>query len=206
MNRLLSRQRSCRRSCLPAALAAGLIGLAAVGSGTAWAESIDADGRFGGWALGGLAYSLQPPAENSLTVLNSKIRIGSSLVPQIEPYANIQPWIGPGAGSSLTPRGAVNGLGAGLGGGLSGGVLVDVPLGSFVFTPSIGAGTLPSVRREGSPTTEFRSQLELGYEFDNKSRFSLGYSRIVNDASAGDPAAGTNNVFGLYYRLPFGGP
>ncbi|WP_345773843.1 hypothetical protein [Azospirillum endophyticum] len=214
MNRLLSRQRrsrgSSRRSSLPAALAAGLIGLAVAGSGTARAESIDADGRFGGWALGGLAYSLQPPAESNLTVLNSKVRIGSSLLPQIEPYANIQPWIGPGTGSSLTPRGAVNGLGAGLGsglgGGLSGGVLVDVPLGSFVFTPSVGAGTLPSARREGGPTTEFRSQLELGYEFDNKSRFSLGYSRIVNDAAAGDPAAGTNNVFGLYYRLPFGGP
>ncbi|PWC51731.1 hypothetical protein TSA6c_17825 [Azospirillum sp. TSA6c] len=206
---------SHQRNCLPAVLAASLLGLALTGggvatSGVALAESIDADGRFGNWALGGLAYSLQPPQESNLTVLNSKVRIGSSLVPQIEPYVNIQPWIGPGTGSSLTPRGAVNGfsggLAGGLSGGLSGGVLVDVPLGSFVFTPSVGAGTLPTARREGAPTTEFRSQLELGYEFDNKSRFSLGYSRIVNDAAAGDPAAGTNNVFGFYYRLPFGGP
>ncbi|WP_247879738.1 hypothetical protein [Azospirillum sp. TSA6c] len=212
MKRLRS---SHQRNCLPAVLAASLLGLALTGggvatSGVALAESIDADGRFGNWALGGLAYSLQPPQESNLTVLNSKVRIGSSLVPQIEPYVNIQPWIGPGTGSSLTPRGAVNGfsggLAGGLSGGLSGGVLVDVPLGSFVFTPSVGAGTLPTARREGAPTTEFRSQLELGYEFDNKSRFSLGYSRIVNDAAAGDPAAGTNNVFGFYYRLPFGGP
>lgn len=181
--------------------------------GTAGAQAIDADGRFGNWALGGLAYSLQPPADSNITVLNSKMRIGGSLIPQIEPYASVQPWIGPGTGSSLTPRGAVTGLGGGVTGpvsgglpGLMGGVLIDVPLGSFVFTPSVGAGTLPTVRREGGPGTEFRSQLELGYEFDNKSRFSLGYSRIVNDAAAGDPAAGANNVFGFYYRLPFGGP
>lgn len=211
MNRLFSRQRICRRRIrLPAVLAAWVLALVfalpGAGAGSARAESIDADGRFGNWALGGLAYSLQPPAESSLTILNSKMRIGSSLIPQIEPYVTIQPWIGPGSGSSLTPRGAVNRLGPGLSGGLSGGVLVDVPLGSFVFTPSFGAGTLSTARREGAPTTEFRSQLELGYEFDNKSRFSLGYSRIVNDAAAGDPAAGTNNVFGFYYRLPFGGP
>ncbi|WP_244433609.1 hypothetical protein [Azospirillum sp. B506] len=202
MNRLFRLQ----RICLPAVLAACLLGVVLAGGGTARADSIDADGRFGNWALGGLAYNLQPPAESSLTVLNSKVRIGSSLVPQIEPYVSIQPWIGPGSSGSLTPRGAATGLTRGLGGGLSGGVLVDVPLGSFVFTPSVGAGTLPTARREGAPTTEFRSQLELGYEFDNKSRFSLGYSRIVNDAGAGDPAAGTNNVFGFYYRLPFGGP
>jgi hypothetical protein len=191
---------------LAACLLALVFLLPGAGAGRARAESIDADGRFGNWAVGGLAYSLQPPAESSLTVLNSKMRIGSSLIPQVEPYVTIQPWIGPASGSSLTPRGGVSGLGAGLTGGLSGGVLVDVPLGSFVFTPSFGAGTLPAARREGAPTTEFRSQLELGYEFDNKSRFSLGYSRIVNDAAAGDPAAGTNNVFGFYYRLPFGGP
>ncbi|KAA0591906.1 hypothetical protein FZ942_30140 [Azospirillum lipoferum] len=202
----VKRLSSHRRNRLPATLAGCLLGLALMGNGMARAESIDADGRFGNWALGGLAYSLQPPPESNLSVLNSKVRIGSSLIPQIEPYVNIQPWIGPGTGSSLTPRGGVTGLSRGLSGGLSGGVLVDVPLGSFVFTPSVGAGTLPTARREGAPTTEFRSQLELGYEFDNKSRFSLGYSRIVNDAAAGDPAAGTNNVFGFYYRLPFGGP
>ncbi|WP_434624911.1 hypothetical protein [Azospirillum sp. B2RO_4] len=206
MNRLFSRQGNCPQAISAACLLAFAFTLLGAGVGSARAESIDADGRFGNWAVGGLAYSLQPPAESNLTILNSKMRIGSSLVPQVEPYVTIQPWIGPGSGSSLTPRGAVTGLGTGLTGGLSGGVLVDVPLGSFVFTPSFGAGTLPTARREGAPTTEFRSQLELGYEFDNKSRFSLGYSRIVNDAAAGDPAAGTNNVFGFYYRLPFGGP
>ncbi len=206
MNRLFSRQGNCPPTALTACLVAVAFTILGAGAGSARAESIDADGRFGNWAVGGLAYSLQPPAESNLTILNSKMRIGSSLIPQAEPYVTIQPWIGPASGSSVTPRGAVTGLGAGLTGGLSGGVLVDVPLGSFVFTPSFGAGTLPTARREGAPTTEFRSQLELGYEFDNKSRFSLGYSRIVNDAAAGDPAAGTNNVFGFYYRLPFGGP
>ncbi|MFP5511822.1 MAG: hypothetical protein ACLGJC_01880 [Alphaproteobacteria bacterium] len=215
MNRLFSRLTHSIPATVRAGFAAGALACAL--AGPAGAETIDADGRFGNWALGGLAYSLQPPAESSLTVLNSKMRLGGSLIPQIEPFASVQPWIGPGTGSSLTPRGAVTGLAGGLAGtgsggvsgglaGIMGGVLIDVPLGSFVFTPSVGAGTLPTVRREGAPTTEFRSQLELGYQFDNNSRFSLGYSRIVNDAAAGDPAAGTNNVFGFYYRLPFGGP
>ena len=223
MNRLFSRL----THSIPAAARAGMIAgiLACILAEPVAAQTIDADGRFGNWALGGLAYSLQPPAESSLTVLNSKMRIGSSLIPQIEGYASVRPWIGPGTGSSLTPRGAVTGLTGGLSGGLGsglagtgsagissglagimGGVLIDVPLGSFVFTPSVGAGTLPTVRREGAPTTEFRSQLELGYQFDNNSRFSLGYSRIINDAASGDPSAGANNVFGFYYRLPFGGP
>ncbi|MBP2303275.1 hypothetical protein [Azospirillum picis] len=176
----------------------------------AGAQAIDAEGRLGDWAVGGLAYGVQQQPDNSLGILNSKLRLGGSLVPQLEPYAAIRPWIGPSTGSSLTPTDAIPGLAGGaLSTGLTGmmgGVLIDVPLGSFIFTPSVGAGSLPSARREGAPTTEFRSQLELGYEFDNKSRFSMGYSRIVNDAAAGDPAAGTNNVFGLYYRLPFGGP
>ncbi|WP_109110089.1 hypothetical protein [Azospirillum sp. TSO35-2] len=206
-----------------ALLAATLLTFAA--AGPALAIEADGDGRIGNWAIGGLAYGMQAPVDSSLGVLNSKMRFGGSLVPQTEPYAAIRPWIGPGSSGSLTPRGAGLGMvgggpaGDGLaaggmpGGGVStglagmmGGVLIDVPLGSFVFTPSFGAGALPGARREGAPTTEFRSQLELGYEFDNKSRFSMGYSRIVNDASSSDPAAGPNNVFGFYYRLPFGGP
>ena len=219
MNRLFSHlTHSTPAATRGGPIAGALAGiLSCILAGPAAAQTIDADGRFGNWALGGLAYSLQPPAESSLTILNSKMRIGGSLIPQIEGYASVQPWIGPGTGSSLTPRGAVTGLAGGLPGtgsagvsgglaGIMGGVLIDVPLGSFVFTPSVGAGTLPTVRRDGAPTTEFRSQLELGYQFDNNSRFSLGYSRIVNDAAAGDPASGTNNVFGFYYRLPFGGP
>ncbi len=164
------------------------------------------------WTLGGLAYGL-PAADarpddrrlgdSRLSDLNNKMRIGASLFPAIEGYAAVRPWIGPGGseggGRSLTSAG-----------GVMGGVLIDVPLGSFVFTPSFGASlgptSLPRAQRDAGATTEFRSQLELGYVFDNKSRFSLGYSRIATDAAAADSVNAPNNVFGFYYRLPFGGP
>ncbi len=186
--------------CLTAALGVVL----AVGPATA--QTVTGD-RIGTWTVGGLAYVVQAPPDNSLSGLNSKMRLGSSsLVPQIEPYASLRPWIGPGSqglgaqGLGGAARGTIPGA------GLMGGVLVDVPFGSFVFTPSFGAGTLPRAPRDGGTVTEFRSQLEVGYEFDNKSRFSLGYSRIATDGNPTDPAMATNNVFGFYYRLPFGGP
>ncbi|MBP2232001.1 hypothetical protein J2847_005326 [Azospirillum agricola] len=190
--------------CLSAALGALLPGLAAN------AQTVGAGDRIGNWTVGGLAYTVQTPPENTLSGLNSKVRIGgASLLPQIERYASVRPWIGPGAQSfDGSARASMAGSLAGAGGttGLMGGVLIDVPLGSFVFTPSFGAGTLPRTPRDGGATTEFRSQLELGYEFDNKSRFSLGYSRIATDGGSADAASAPNNVFGLYYRLPFGGP
>ena len=176
----------------------------------AYAQSLGDGGRMGGWTVGGLAYSAPGPAENTLSGLNSKMRLGTtSLVPQIESFATVRPWIGPGAQAlDGIPRAAGS---AGLAGGLTntgvmGGILIDVPFGAFVFTPSFGAGTLPRSSRDGGATTEFRSQVELGYEFDNKSRFSLGYSRIATDGNPAEPASAPNNVFGLYYRLPFGGP
>ncbi len=190
------------------ALGLFLLGAMPVTAGAAHAAAVDGSGsedRIGNWTVGGLASytAVQGPAENTLAGLNSKIRIGSSLVPQIERYAAVRPWIGPGA---QTPGAAGFAGAAGGSGGVAGGILVDVPLGSFVFTPSFGAGTLPRTPRDGGATTEFRSQLELGYEFDNKSRFSLGYSRIATDGNPADSASAPNNVFGFYYRLPFGGP
>lgn len=186
-----------RRSFIPF-LSAAVLAMA----GAAWPANAQSVGdRVGNWTVGGLAYVVQSPPENTVSGLNSKMRIGSSLVPQMEPYASLRPWIGPGAQILDGPaRGTPSGT------GLMGGVLVDVPLGSFIFTPSFGAGTLPRSQRDGGAVTEFRSQLEVGYEFDNKSRFSLGYSRIATDGNPADPATATNNVFGLYYRLPFGGP
>lgn len=185
-------------AALAVALGAALPGMAL----QARAQTGPDGDRIGNWTIGGLAYSVQAPPENTMTGLNSKMRIGgASLLPQIEPYASVRPWIGPGAQPVNGPA-----LGAGGMAGLMGGVLIDVPLGSFVFTPSFGAGTMPRTPRDGGTVTEFRSQLELGYEFDNKSRFSLGYSRIATDGNPTDTPSGPNNVFGLYYRLPFGGP
>lgn len=157
------------------------------------------DGRIGNWKIGGLAYSLGEPAvDNRVSdLLQDKVRIGSPLVPQLAPYASVRPWLAPGPAAVDGPASGVSGL--------RGGILIDVPLGSFVFTPSFGAGTLPRTIRDPAGSREFRSQLELGYEFDNKSRFSLGYSRIATDGNPGEGSQTANNVFGLYYRLPFGG-
>lgn len=170
------------------------------------------------WTLGDLAYGLPPLdaqsddrklSDSRLSSLNNKMRLGGSPMPGVEAYAVIRPWIGLGgdAGGRALTSGGPGSSGAG---GVMGGVLIDVPLGSFIFTPSFGASlgptNLPRAQRDAGATTEFRSQLELGYVFDNKSRFSLGYSRIATDGNTVDSANAPNNVFGFYYRLPFGGP
>lgn len=48
---------------------------------------------------------------------------------------------------------------------------------------------------------EFRSQFELAYRFDNRSRLGLAYSHYSN-ADLGDDNPGTE-TFSLYYSLPF---
>ncbi len=115
-------------------------------------------------------------------------RFGTSLVGFIEPYAQVRPFVG----AEATSDGSVYGLG---------GILVDVPLGPFVFTPSFGAGLYAQGGGKdlGSPL-EFRSQLEFAYEFENKSRFSVGYSHISN-AGISDTNPGTN-IVSMYYHVP----
>ena len=148
--------------------------------------------RIGNWKIGALAYTTGELPEMKVSDLHNKVRIGSSLVPKLEGYAEVRPWVALGP---TAPDGTLHGMG---------GILIDVPMGAFVFTPSIGAGTLPRSARDPAGAVEFRSQLELGYEFENKSRFSLGYSRIDNSGPQTENAPTANNVFGLYYRLPFG--
>lgn len=120
--------------------------------------------------------------------LRLEYRFGTSLLPVTEPYASVKPWVG----GEVTSDGSVFG---------AGGILIDIPLGPFVFTPSFGAGLWASGNGKdmGSPF-EFRSQLELGYQFENQSRFSVSYSHMSN-ASLGDSNPGANTV-SLYYHLP----
>jgi len=115
-------------------------------------------------------------------------RFGDSLVPFTEPYAQIKPWIG----GEATSDGALYG---------AGGFLVDIPLGSFVFTPSVGAGLFSEGGgKELGSIIEFRTQLEVGYEFDNKSRVGVTYSHISN-AGISDTNPGTNLIV-VYYHIP----
>jgi hypothetical protein len=103
----------------------------------------------------------------------------------------LKPWAGVEATSDGAVYGAV-------------GVLLDIYFGPrIVLTPSFGAGLF----EEGSGkdlghVVEFRSQVELAYRFDDRSRFGVAFGHISN-ASLGDDNPGTE-VLNLYYSLPIG--
>lgn len=84
-----------------------------------------------------------------------------------------------------------------------GGILVDLYFGRrWVLTPSFGAGFYTDGNgKDLGHTIEFRSQLEFGYRFDDRSRLSLAVSHISN-ASLGDSNPGTE-IATIYYHIPF---
>ena len=123
------------------------------------------------------------------TTSSQPLRFGASLVPAIEPYASVRPWLG-------TERTATrNSFGVG-------GVLVDVPLGNFVFTPSFGGGRYSENDGRAQVTAmQYRSSLALGYHFEDQSRLSLDYSHTTTSAQAfGGPVSG--NALSFTYRIP----
>ncbi|WP_207458328.1 acyloxyacyl hydrolase [Azospirillum sp. SYSU D00513] len=144
----------------------------------------------GNWKIGAQAYLGETELETTVSNLQNKVRVGSSLLPGLEPYLSVHSWVGFGP---ETTDGTVQGMG---------GVLIDVPVGSFVFTPSIGASLLPQTDRDRGGAVQLRSQLELGYEFEDQSRFSLAYSRL-STSGVGPIDGGSTKVLGLYYRMPF---
>ncbi|HYH21515.1 MAG TPA: acyloxyacyl hydrolase [Azospirillum sp.] len=176
----------CRQTVAVLAAVAGLW-LA----GAAHAQDLPASGDLlRDWKLGSLDYSGNLQAADRLQDLHQqKFRIGGSLIPWLEPYATLKPWVGTVPMADGTVRGA-------------GGVLVDVPLGSFVFTPSVGAGYFTPTPRDSNTAVQYRSQIELGYQFENQSRVTLGYSRTMS--SGGNDSRPDSNIIGFTYRLPFG--
>jgi hypothetical protein len=103
-----------------------------------------------------------------------------------------KPWIGVEA----TSDGAVYG---------AAGVLVDVFFGRrVVLTPSFGAGYFEQGDgKELGHEIEFRSQIELAYRFDDRSRLGLAFSHISN-ASIGDDNPGVE-ILNVYYSIPLEG-
>ena len=101
-----------------------------------------------------------------------------------------KPW----AGIEATSDGAVYGLA---------GVLVDLYFGRrIVLTPSFGAGAYhDGSGKDLGSVIEFRSQVELAYRFNDRSRLGVAVSHISN-ASIGDDNPGTEIVT-LYYSIPF---
>lgn len=82
------------------------------------------------------------------------------------------------------------------------GVLVDI---TFFDAVVLTGSFAPGLYEDGDGkdlghTVEFRSQVELGYQFENRSRVSLAFSHISN-ANLGDDNPGTE-ILNLYYHLP----
>lgn len=173
------------------AIAVIALGVAAIGPARA-DEAPAAVDSVPNWRLGSLAFSNTVPTDRSERIgdLHQKYRLGAAPLPGLEPYAALKPWV---AGSAQ-PDGTMTSRG---------GVLIDVPVGSFTFTPSVGAGYVSNSPRDYRGTVEFRSQVELGYRFENRSQVTLGYSRITGGPAA-DSRTDANNVVGFTYRLPFG--
>ncbi len=100
-----------------------------------------------------------------------------------------KPW----AGLEVTSDAAIYGMA---------GVLVDIYFGRrVVLTPSFGAGAYSKGDgKDLGSVIEFRSQIELAYRFNDRSRLALALSHISN-ASIGSDNPGTE-VLTVYYHLP----
>lgn len=101
----------------------------------------------------------------------------------------VKPWVG----AEATSEGAAYGVA---------GLLFDFKLAErFLITPSFGVGAYADGSgKDLGHTLEFRSQLELGYEFDNESRVGIAGGHISN-AGIGDSNPGTE-IISLYYHHP----
>jgi hypothetical protein len=82
------------------------------------------------------------------------------------------------------------------------GVLMDITFfDAVVLTGSVGGGLYEDGGgKDLGHVVEFRSQVELGYQFENQSRLSVAFSHISN-ANIGNDNPGTE-VLNLYYHLP----
>lgn len=101
----------------------------------------------------------------------------------------IEPW----AGVEATSDGAIYGLG---------GLLADIQIGKgFLITPSFGAGLYhDGDGKDLGHVVEFRSQLEMGWEFENSHRVGVAGGHISN-AGLGDANPGTEYL-NVYYHVP----
>ncbi len=84
----------------------------------------------------------------------------------------------------------------------AGGILVDVFFGRrVVVTGSLGAGYYEEGDgKDLGYELQFRSQIEMAYRFDDRSRLGLAFSHISN-ASLGDTNPGVE-ILNLYYSIP----
>lgn len=144
-------------------------------------------GAQGGWSIG----SLDPQAADwqSARFSDEKFRLPGLTI--ASGWASLRPWIGFSASRYDASLHGISGF------------LIDLPVGGFRFTPSIGAGFTGRSTPDAVPALELRSQFEVGYEFGDRSRLTLGFSRSSgNDDSHW--SLPSEDAFALRYRLPFG--
>lgn len=113
---------------------------------------------------------------------------GNNLVP-FSPYGALRPQLG----VEVTSKGAVF---------MSPAVMLDLPLGPIHFQPSFGPGFY--IQGDGKNlgnTIEFRTQLELAYQFDNQSRVAVAISHISNGKLFGSTNPGEDTML-VYYQFP----
>jgi hypothetical protein len=104
-------------------------------------------------------------------------------------FGRVKPWIGLEVTSDVAAYGV-------------GGILADIFFGRrIVLTPSFGVGVYTDGDgKDLGSAVEFRSQLELGYRFDDRSRLALAVSHISN-AHLTEQNPGTE-IATIYYHLP----
>jgi len=110
-------------------------------------------------------------------------------------FADIYHGLRPAIGGNVTTDGALYGYG---------GFFWDVPLTErIIFTPNFVAGAYSDGDgKDLHHAIEFRSGLELSYQFEQGSRLGVGFNHISN-ASLGDHNPGAETLL-LVYQLPLG--
>lgn len=158
---------------LAAALAVALLGL---GERPARADGPTLLGAAGGWYD---AFARDEPAADFRLEYRRHERL----------FGLIKPW----AGLEATSDGGFWG---------GGGLLLDLYFGRrVVLTGSFAPGLyLNGAGKDLGYPLEFRSQIEIAYRFDDRSRLALALSHLSN-AGLGDTNPGTE-VISLYYHLP----
>jgi hypothetical protein len=133
-------------------------------------------------SLGAGAFNVTDPGGEPTADLRMEYRHGESFL-----------WLKPWAGFELTGDGGVWG---------GGGVLFDAALSEhIVLTLSTGVGAYgKGSGKDLGATTEFRSQIELGYRFADRSRLTAAFGHLSN-AGLGQANPGAETAT-LYYHLP----
>lgn len=161
----------------------------AISAGTVFAAPVE---RTDPWVVGSLnppSYLVASSDRWATRVGDSAARLGVFRFTGPDVGATLSPWIGTGAAFGARTDRSIGGL------------LVDVPVGDFRFTGSMGAVGRSTAPGDAS-TWSLSTRLELGYEFDGRSRLSLGINRLSEDRSRADDRNGDSVT--LRYSIPIG--